>query len=369
MESIELTAKSLDEGRKQAAEKLGVAPDRVELKVLEEGKGLFGRPSLKLSATVLASSTPPAAPASAAPASAASGDGSEEVATKPKTARARTKKAADPAPEETPAATEPTHAEAKTLETSATEAPSTGSAPRRLGKKLSPPAPTPAAPTPAAPTPPAATSAPSKPAGAESDAEAPARPARGRRDEAPKAAPTAAAPAPATSAPEGDEDGVQATDEDAERYRALLQGLLVTSGLQVELHVVDIQGKYVNLRIDDVPSDDEEKQGDASYLIGRSGEVLNALQYLANLIGKQQFSDGVRVVLDGNDWREKREEKLQAYTLEIVAAVKERGEEALLDALPAFERRIVHRIVQDIDGVQTYSEGEEPNRRVVIAPV
>ena len=48
--------------------------------------------------------------------------------------------------------------------------------------------------------------------------------------------------------------------------------------------------------------------------------------------------------------------------------MKERGEEAVLDALPAFERRIVHKALQEIDGVQTYSEGEEPNRRVVIAP-
>lgn len=365
MEPIELTAKSPDEGRKLAAEKLGVTPDQVEVTILEETKGLFGRMSYRLSATTTAMS----ASATEAPAE-------EETPAKPKVTRSRAKKSVDDAPADakpkvTKAAAAPKekaegHSEIKMGETPA--APTTDSAPRRLGRKLAPTTPEPAPATPAA-------------APASSDSgdkkELPARLGRKPRDEKPQ---TDAIPAPSAYATNdagtklagnsNDEgDDVQATDEDAERYRSMLQDLLQTSGLEVELHIVDIQGKYVNLRIDDAPSDEEDKQGDASYLIGRSGEVLNALQYLANLIGKQQFSDGVRVVLDGNDWREKREEKLRTYTLEIVDAVKERGEEALLDALPAFERRIVHRIVQDIDGVQTYSEGEEPNRRVVIAPV
>jgi spoIIIJ-associated protein len=52
----------------------------------------------------------------------------------------------------------------------------------------------------------------------------------------------------------------------------------------------------------------------------------------------------------------------------VADEVKKRGEEAVLDALPAFERRIVHKALSDYEGVSTYSEGEEPNRRVVIAP-
>ena len=54
---------------------------------------------------------------------------------------------------------------------------------------------------------------------------------------------------------------------------------------------------------------------------------------------------------------------------QIAEQVVARGEEAVLDALPAFERRVIHQILADFEGVQTYSEGEEPNRRVVIAPI
>lgn len=381
MDPIELTAKSLDEGKKLAAEKLGVSPDQVEVKVLEETKGLFGRMSYKLSATSTAPTSPSEAPvASAATESTESAETSEEpvasAVTKP--TRARKKPAAAKAPEEQ------IHSEHVTLETEPAPAPSTG-APRRLGKKVAaaePVAPVAEPKTESAPAAPAS-SAPApveEPAAPAAKTEAPKRLGRGRKSEEPvaaKASETASAPAesatsaaPSSRAPredEGEDDGVVATDEQAERFRDLLQNLLNESGLAVELRITGKEGKYVNLAIDDATSDDPHR-ADSSYLIGRSGEVLNALQYLANLIGKQQFNDGVRVVLDGAGWREKREEKLQEYTLDVVRQVLEREEEALLDALPAFERRIVHRIVQDIDGVKTYSEGEEPNRRVVISP-
>ena len=266
-----------------------------------------------------------------------------------------------------------------TLETEPTPPPSTG-APRRLGRKLT------ASETAAAASAAPAAAAPAAPAqeskAEEPKAETPKRLGRGRKQsEEPvgaKASESSSAPAAASTSSattsskpsrdeEGDDEGVVATEEQAEKFRKHLQDLLETSGLAVELRITGMEGKYVNLAIDDA-KDDDPHRADSSYLIGRSGEVLNALQYLANLIGKQQFNDGVRVVLDGAGWREKREQKLQEYTMDVVRQVLEREEEALLDALPAFERRIVHRIVQDIDGVKTYSEGEEPNRRVVISP-
>jgi spoIIIJ-associated protein len=76
----------------------------------------------------------------------------------------------------------------------------------------------------------------------------------------------------------------------------------------------------------------------------------------------------VRVTLDGNDFRRRREDQLTKLAQSIADQVAKRGEEAVLDALPAFERRIVHKALSEYGGVQTYSEGEEPNRRVVIAP-
>ncbi|RYG40679.1 hypothetical protein EON79_22195, partial [bacterium] len=105
MDPIELTAKSLDEGKKLAAERLGVSPDQVEVKVLEETKGLFGRMSYKLSATsTAASSTAPVAETAAAPADSATAQPASEEAptavTKPN--RARKKPAAAPKDPEIP---------------------------------------------------------------------------------------------------------------------------------------------------------------------------------------------------------------------------------------------------------------------------
>ncbi len=150
-----------------------------------------------------------------------------------------------------------------------------------------------------------------------------------------------------------------ATQEDADRLIDILDQILDAGELNATAKCTGFNGKYVNLSIDG---------RDVSYLVGRRGEVLNALQYLMNVIAARQIEGGPRVVLDGNNYRERREEVLTKLALDIAAQVKERGEEAVLDALPAFERRIVHRALVDAEGVTTYSEGEEPNRRVVIAP-
>jgi len=96
--------------------------------------------------------------------------------------------------------------------------------------------------------------------------------------------------------------------------------------------------------------------------------VINALQYLTNIISNRKYDNGVRSTIECNDYRRRREETLTTMAVKIAHAVLERQEEAVLDALPAFERRIVHKALQTVDGISTYSEGEEPNRRVVIAP-
>jgi spoIIIJ-associated protein len=107
---------------------------------------------------------------------------------------------------------------------------------------------------------------------------------------------------------------------------------------------------------------------DVSFLVGRRGEVINALQYLMNVMSTRKLHNGVRVVLEGNDYRKKRQDVLTKLATQIAEEVAKRGEEAVLDALPAFERRVVHKALSEFPGIVTYSEGEEPNRRVVIAP-
>ena len=206
------------------------------------------------------------------------------------------------------------------------------------------------------------------------------KPARGKKSEAEEAPvaeePVAAAPAKAekpargrgkakteeapAAAVEGEaEPEIEATQEDGDRLKALVEELLGSSGLEITAKVTSVAGRYVNLSLDGK---------DSSYIVGKHGEVLNALQYLTNIIGNRRYNNGIRATIECNDYRKRREDALTALAQKIAAEVLNRSEEAVLDALPAFERRVVHRALQEIEGVITYSEGEEPNRRVVIAP-
>jgi spoIIIJ-associated protein len=212
---------------------------------------------------------------------------------------------------------------------------------------------------------------PEKPVEAITEAfEAPApakveKPKRGRSRSAKTEAPAAEASAPAeapVAAARTDEregEGPAATDKDAEQLVSLVRELLDSAKLEVNAKVAKLSGRYVNIELDGK---------DAAYLVGKHGEVLNAMQYLVNIIAGRRFDNGVRATLDGNNYRNRREQQLTQHATRVADEVKKRGEEAVLDALPAFERRIVHKVLSEYDGVTTYSEGEEPNRRVVIAP-
>ncbi|HLK15726.1 MAG TPA: RNA-binding cell elongation regulator Jag/EloR [Fimbriimonadaceae bacterium] len=183
-----------------------------------------------------------------------------------------------------------------------------------------------------------------------------AEPKKGRRGAKEKA--------PAAE-PEPSEDGaakeveVVATEADGAALVGLVHDLMSKAGLEVRAQAKEISGRYVTIELDGQ---------DAAHLVGKQGEVLNATQYLVNIIAGRRFNNGVRATLDGNNYRRRREARLEAMATELAKQVRARGEEAVLDALPAFERRVVHKVLSSIDGITTYSEGEEPNRRVVIAP-
>ena len=152
---------------------------------------------------------------------------------------------------------------------------------------------------------------------------------------------------------------VVATDEHAELLNGILSRILDAGDLAAQSTISGVNGRYVTLELNGK---------DVSYLVGKHGEVLNALQYLMNIISGRTLNNGVRTVLDGGNFRQKREESLTKMAQNIAREVIARGEEAVLNALPAFERRIVHKALAEIKGVTTFSEGEEPNRRVVIVP-
>lgn len=283
MKTTELVASNLDDAREQAAAQLGVAADQIDLEVLEETKGLFGRPG-KLTVRATAKD---------------SGSSDEPKEAKPaKTAKPKAEKPEKPV----------------TAEKAEKEEKPAKAAPKARAKKS--------------------------------------------EEAAPEAVSEETAAKGKTKS-EDDRPDVAATQEDADKMADYLRAILEHGEMDAEVKVTEVQGRYINLQVDGA---------DVGYLIGRRGDVLNALQYLLNVIAARQLQNGVRVVLEGDDYRERRAAALMKMAREVAEQVLERQEEAVLDPLPAFERRIIHQALSEIEGVATYSEGEEPERYVVVGP-
>jgi spoIIIJ-associated protein len=130
-------------------------------------------------------------------------------------------------------------------------------------------------------------------------------------------------------------------------------------GMTLEVDVEDLEDGTFRL---DLVGDE------AGQLIGRYGNTLNALQYLTGLMLQRRTGQHVRLLLDADGYRSRRETALVEQANELAAQVIQAGQEAELDPLSAFERRIIHNALAGHPQVITYSEGEEPERRVIIAP-
>lgn len=190
---------------------------------------------------------------------------------------------------------------------------------------------------------------------AEAKAEAP----KDKPERAPKAEKSRPAKAKAEQATsEEAETDVVATKEDGKVAEGVLNEVLKLSGLSVSAKLADVSGKYVNLDL---------SGKDVDVLVGEKA-VIDSLQYLTNAMFGRKHPNGTRLTLDAADHRAKRNAALEQLARDVAAAVLDRKQEAVLDPLPAHERRVIHNVLRDIDGVETYSEGEEPARRIVISP-
>jgi len=108
---------------------------------------------------------------------------------------------------------------------------------------------------------------------------------------------------------------------------------------------------------------------DVGALIGRRGKTLSDFQYLLNVIIRRQYTLlNKMVVLDVENYRSRREKTLTQLAVNVARKVSREGYEQALEPMTPQERRIVHLALQDYPGVTTYSSGEEPYRKVVIAP-
>lgn len=102
-------------------------------------------------------------------------------------------------------------------------------------------------------------------------------------------------------------------------------------------------------------------------LIGKHGQTLDALQYLTNLAAHRDSDDKARVILDIEDYRKRRAEALTSLAQRIAVQVKRRGERVVLEPMTPIERKVIHLALQDDPQISTYSEGDEPYRKVVIS--
>jgi len=107
---------------------------------------------------------------------------------------------------------------------------------------------------------------------------------------------------------------------------------------------------------------------DLGVLIGRRAEILNALQYIVNLIVSKQVEHWVQVVVDVEGYRARRERQLRQMAVRMADQAIKTGRRQVLEPMPASERRVVHLELRDHPNVSTQSIGEEPARKVTIVP-
>lgn len=145
----------------------------------------------------------------------------------------------------------------------------------------------------------------------------------------------------------------------AETARTILQSIVDGIGCGGTAVISKVSSDMINLNIDG---------GDSGILIGKHGQTINSIQYLISVIINKHQQKRIRVTVDSEGYRTRREDALRNQALYLANKVKESGEEAVLDSLDASERRIIHTTLADDPNVYTYSEGEDPERHIVISP-
>ena len=105
---------------------------------------------------------------------------------------------------------------------------------------------------------------------------------------------------------------------------------------------------------------------DLGYLIGRRGDTLDAIQHLANYTVNRDVEGHIRINVDAEAYREKREDSLRRYARKKAQQVLKNRRRTTLEPMNAYERHVIHAALQDMENITTHSTGTEPNRRVVI---
>jgi spoIIIJ-associated protein len=149
-------------------------------------------------------------------------------------------------------------------------------------------------------------------------------------------------------------------EEQGEVALHFLEGLMDAIGLDADLEIVSADGvTYVDVWS---PSSSE----DMGILIGKRGHTVDSLQELVKSHVQRETGERCRVQVDVEDYRKRRRSRIVQRAQEAASRVRRSGKPEALEPMSAYERKIVHDAITEVDGVETASEGEEPDRRVVI---
>ena len=351
MRSIESTGKTVEEAVQAGLGKLGLELSDVTISVIEEGSkgffGLFGAKPAKVRITErdqepdidMSQILRPGASTRVS-----------TIADKPRQPKpqAKPQPAAQPKPQQPKPAPQPVKPQTQTAPVQAKPAPAPAKPQTPAQAKPAPVQPKPQQPKPQA-QPKADKPQAAKPAQPKPQ---PPKPPRAPRPAQPH---TEIARPAIPDGPLPDQDPAKLSELGRRAYE-YLDKLTKLMGVPVKIYVAEAEGSMSISMMGDT----------LGILIGRRGDTLDALQYLTSLEVNRDRDEYVRVSLDTEHYRAKREESLTRLAARMADRAVKTGRKVVLEPMNPYERRVLHATLQDHPYVQTHSEGDEPNRRVVI---
>ena len=178
------------------------------------------------------------------------------------------------------------------------------------------------------------------------------------KPEAPKAKPAEKKPEPKAEEKKTEPAAPACDNDDARRIKDFLTGLLEHMDSAAEVKVYEEEKNRYKVILEG------QKLG---ALIGRRGETLDAIQQLTNYVVNSGRDKRLRIHVDAENYRAKREQSLESLANKVAGKVLKYRRSVTLEPMNAYERHVIHAALQDKEGVTPYSIGTEPNRRVVVA--
>jgi len=146
-------------------------------------------------------------------------------------------------------------------------------------------------------------------------------------------------------------------EQRTERVESFLAGLLDRMGVEADIDITEGEDSISIVLTGKDPG----------ALIGRRGETLDAIQHLANYVVNRGATGRVRINLDAENYRQRRNETLESLAIRTAGKVLKYRRNMTLDPMNAYERHVIHSALQGHEHISTYSVGSEPNRRIVVA--